>query len=117
MKSGMFTKRVCWVISPDFSDLSSCAAIQEHTNSSTSSYYFVGSLSGKQRSVYCDMRRTCCNITRGWMRIAMLDVQNCPLELQQTTFNDDNITIFVEREREESRMHFSIPQQPEYPIF
>ena len=33
------------------------------------------------------------------MRIAMLDVQNCPLELKQTTFNDDNITIFVEREK------------------
>ena len=32
------------------------------------------------------------------MRVAMLDVQNCPLELQQKTFND-SITICVVREK------------------
>ena len=86
-------------IVPVFSDLppSSCAAILEQNSSSISGYYFVRSTSTQLRSVYCDMKRTCGNITGGWMRVAMLDVQNCPLELQQKTFND-NITTCVVRE-------------------
>ena len=87
-------------ISPGFADLpSSCAAILEHNSSSTSDYYFVRSLSGQLRSVYCDMRRTCGNITGGWTRIAMLDIQNCPLELKQKTFSG-NITTCVVREND-----------------
>ena len=85
-------------IAPGFADLPpSCAAILEQNSSSISGYYFMRSLSGQLRSVYCDMRRTCGNITGGWMRVAMLDVHNCPLELQQKTFND-NITTCVVRE-------------------
>ena len=76
---------------------SSCAGILERNSSSTSGYYFVRSLSGQLRSVYCDMRRTCSNITGGWMRVAMLDVQNCPPELKQKIFNG-NITTYVVRE-------------------
>ena len=74
---------------------SSCAAILEQNSSSTSGYYFVRSLSGQLRSVYCDMRRTCGNITGGWMRVAMLDVRNCPLELKPKTFNDSIKTCVV----------------------
>ena len=86
-------------IVPVFSDLppSSCAAIQEQNSSSISGYYFVRSTSGQLRIVYCDMRRTCGNITGGWMRVAMLDVQNCPFKMQQKIFND-NITTCVVRE-------------------
>ena len=85
-------------IAPGYTDLAlSCAAILEQNSSSTSGYYFVRSLSGQLRNVYCDMTRTCGNITGGWMRVAMLDVQNCPLELQQKIFND-NITTCVARE-------------------
>ena len=89
------------VITPGFADLPpSCAAILEQNSSSTTGYNFVRSLSGQLRSVYCDMRRTCGNITGGWMRVAMLDVQNCPLELKQKTFND-NITTCVVRENDQ----------------
>ena len=85
-------------IAPGFADLPpSCAAILEQNSSSTSGYYFMKSPSGQLRSVYCEQRRTCGNITGGWMRVAMLDVQNCPLELKQKTFND-NITTCVVRE-------------------
>ena len=84
-------------IAPGFADLPpSCAAILEQNSSSISGYYFMRSPSGQLRSVYCDMRRTCGNITEGWMRVTMLDVHNCPLELQQKTFND-NITTCVVR--------------------
>ena len=88
-------------IVPVFSDLppSSCAAIQEQNSSSISGYYFVRSTSGQLRIVYCDMRRTCGNITGGWMRVAMLDVQNCPFKMQQKIFND-NITTCVVREND-----------------
>ena len=87
-------------IAPGYTDLAlSCAAILEQNSSSTSGYYFVRSLSGQLRSVYCDMTRTCGNITGGWMRVAMLDVQNCPLELKQEIFND-NITTCVVREND-----------------
>ena len=85
-------------ITPGFANLPlSCASILEQNSSSTSGYYFVRSLFGQLRSVYCDMRRTCGNITGGWMRVAMLDVQNCPLELKQMIFNS-NITTCVVRE-------------------
>ena len=88
------------VVSPGFSDLPrTCAVILEQNSSSTSGYYFVRSLSGQLRSVYCDMRRTCSNTTGGWMRVALLDLQNCPLELKQKTFND-NITTCVVREND-----------------
>ena len=88
-------------IAPGYSDVQpSCAALLEQDSSRTSGYYFVRSLSGQLRSVYCDMRRTCGNITGGWMRVAVLDVQNCPLELKQKTFND-SITTCVVREEDQ----------------
>ena len=84
-------------VTPGYPSLqSTCAAILEQNSSRTSGYYFVRSPSGQLRSLYCDMRRTCGNISGGWMRVAMLDVQNCPLELKQKTFND-NITTCVVR--------------------
>ena len=81
-------------IVPVFSDLppSSCAAILEQNSSSTSGYYFVRSTSVQLRSVYCDMKRSYGNITGGWTRVAMLDVQNCPFKMQQKIFNDNIAT-------------------------
>ena len=86
---------------PVFSDLppSSCAAILEQNSSSISGYYFVRSTSAQLRIMYCDMKRSCSNITGGWMRVAMLDVQNCPFKMQQKIFND-NITTCVVREND-----------------
>ena len=85
-------------VTPGYPSLiSSCAAILEQNSSSTSGYYFVRFPSGQLKSVYCDMRRTCGNITGGWMRVTMLDLQNCPRELKQEIFNS-NITTCVVRE-------------------
>ena len=84
-------------ITPGFTDLpSSCATFLEQNSSSISGYYILRSPSGKLRSVYCDMRMTCGNITGGWMRIEKLDVLNCPLKLQRKIFNS-NITTCVVR--------------------
>ena len=66
---------------------SSCADILFHTPSSPSGYYIVRSSTGQLTSVYCDMTRTCGNITGGWMRVAQLDVDNCPTGLKSQSFN------------------------------
>ena len=85
-------------ITPGYSEIQpSCAALLEQNSSSTTGYYFVRSLSGQLRSVSCDMRRTCSNITGGWMRVAMLDVQNCPLELKQKIFHHSITTCVVRK--------------------
>ena len=58
-----------------------------HDNPSSSSGYLVRSSTGQLTSVYCDMTRTCGNITGGWMRVAELDVNNYPTGLIPQSFN------------------------------
>ena len=65
----------------------SCSDILHHTPSSSSGYYLVRSSTGQVTSVYCDMTRTCGSITGGWMRVAELDVNNCPTGLIPRSFN------------------------------
>ena len=82
-------------ISPDYTTIpASCADIIEQNVSSISGYYFLRSHSGQLVSVYCDMNRSCNGIVGGWMRVAKLDVQNCPLELEQKVFKNDTIRGF-----------------------
>ena len=82
-------------ISPGYTTIpASCADIIEQNVSSISGYYFVRSHSGQLVSVYCDMKRSCDGIIGGWMRVAKLDVQNCPLELEQKVFTNDTIKEF-----------------------
>ena len=68
----------------------SCAAL---TPSSPSGYYWVRASYGSAVRVYCDMTRSCGNITGGWVRVAELDMTNsshqCPSGLTQ--HNDSNI--------------------------
>ena len=83
------------LISPGYTTIpASCADIIEQNVSSISGYYFVRSHSGQLVSVYCDMKRSCDGIIGGWMRVAKLDVQNCPLELEQKVFTNDIIKEF-----------------------
>ena len=68
----------------------SCAALPP---SSPSGYYWVMASNGSAVRVYCDMTRSCGNITGGWVRVAELDMTNsnhqCPSGLTQ--HNDSNI--------------------------
>ena len=66
----------------------SCAALPP-----SSGYYWVRASNGSAVRVYCDMTRSCGNITGGWVRVAELDMTNsshqCPSGLTQ--HNDSNI--------------------------
>ena len=68
----------------------SCAALPP---SSSSGYYWVRASNGSALRVYCDITRSCGNITGGWARVAELDMTNsshqCPSSLTQ--HNDFNI--------------------------
>ena len=72
---------------------SSCADILFHNLSSSSGYYLVRSSTGQLTSVYCDMTRTCGNITGGWMRVAELDLDSCPTGLISQSFNGTRTCI------------------------
>ena len=64
----------------------SCAAIQNLSPSSPSGIYHIRSSNGSAVRLYCDMTRSCGNITGGWMRVAELDTRDntvqCPLNLR-----------------------------------
>ena len=71
----------------------SCAAVLLCVPSTPSGHYWVRSSNGSAVHVYCDMTRSCGNITGGWTRAAELDMVNsstqCPSGLRQRT--DSNI--------------------------
>ena len=67
--------------------IASCADILRFNPSSSSGYYTFKSSTNQLTSVYCDMTRTCGNITGGWMRVAELDLYNCPTGLKSKLFN------------------------------
>ena len=64
----------------------SCADLSP---SSPSGYYWVKAFNGTAVRVYCDMTRSCGDITGGWVRVAYLDMtnnsQHCPSGLRQRT--------------------------------
>ena len=69
------------------STVSSCADLLRIDSSAPSGLYWIRSSSGTGVQVYCDMNRTCGNITGGWMRVADVSVgansDSCPGELYQ----------------------------------
>ena len=64
------------------SSISSCSMLPK---SSPSGFYRIVSSNGSTIRVYCDMKKTCGNITGGWMRVASLDMRQpssmCPSSL------------------------------------
>ena len=56
----------------------SCVDYLRRNQLSSSGYYLVRTSTDQLTSVYCDMTRTCGNITGGWMRVAKLDLDLCP---------------------------------------
>ena len=67
----------------------SCAAILQFDPSSLSGHYWIRSSNGSAVRVYCDMTRSCGNITGGWMKAAELDMREsssqCPSALRMGT--------------------------------
>ena len=68
------------------STVSSCADLLRRDSSAPSGLYWMRSSSGTGVQVYCDMNRTCGNITGGWMRVADVSVgayrDSCPGKLE-----------------------------------
>ena len=65
----------------------SCSEIGAKLNFSNSSGYYVVWSAGVLRSVYCDLTRTFGGTSKGWMRVAELDVNNCPPGMRTETVN------------------------------
>ena len=62
----------------------SCASLLASSPSTPSGYYWVKSNNGSVVRVYCDMTRSCGEVTGGWTRVAELDTNNttqCPGDL------------------------------------
>ncbi len=75
--------------------LSSCSDILQQDSTNPSGRYIVRSSNGVLRSVYCDMTNTFGGDSIGWMRVAKLDVNNCPMGLETQNFSG-NITTCVQ---------------------
>ena len=76
--------------------LSSCSDIARLNYSYASGNYIVRSSTGVLRSVYCDMNRTFGGNSTGWMRVAELDVNNCPPGLRHEITSSVNTCVVIE---------------------
>ena len=70
----------------------SCSLVLQLNSSSPSGHYWIRSSNGSAVRVYCDMTRSCGNITGGWMRVASLNWSNeslpCPDEFKERSDSD-----------------------------
>ena len=70
----------------------SCSLVLQLNPSSPSGDYWIRSSNGSAVRVYCDMTRSCGNITGGWMRVASLDWSSeslpCPNEFRERNDSD-----------------------------
>ena len=77
----------------------SCTAIKKSHAFSQSKFYWIQSSNGSTVRVYCDMTRTCGNVTGGWMRVAELDMtrtsSQCPPGLCLNTANPRTCRICI----------------------
>ena len=64
-----------------------CAKISKSSNGYSSGDYILTLSTEAIRTVYCDMTSTFGGSTSGWMRIAKLDVNNCPQGFNTTIHN------------------------------
>ena len=76
--------------------LSNCSDIFRKNSSYASGNYIVRSSTGVLRSVYCDTDRTFGGKSTGWMRVAELDVNNCPPGLKHEITNSVNTCVVIE---------------------
>ncbi len=64
---------------------SSCSQALSKDSSYLSGNYILRSSTGALRNVYCDMNNTFGGYSKGWMRVAKLDVNKCPPGLMANT--------------------------------
>ena len=75
----------------------SCSDIARLNFSSyASGNYIVRSSTGVLMSVYCDMNRTFGGNSKGWMRVAELDVNNCPHGLRHEITSSVRTCVVIE---------------------
>ena len=79
------------------SPAASCAALLDFSPSSPSGHYWVRSSNSSAVRVYCDMTKSCGNITGGWMRVGSINITEsdtqCPGNLLK---HEDSNTCGVE---------------------
>ncbi len=75
---------------------SSCSQALSKDSSYLSGNYILRSSTGALRNVYCDMNNTFGGDSLGWMRIAKLDVNQCPPDLMARTFGRVKACIVTE---------------------
>ena len=75
--------------------LSSCSDISIDNSSYASGNYIVRTSTGILRSVYCDFNGTFGGNSTGWLRVAELDVNNCPCGLRCEIINNSVNTCVV----------------------
>ena len=75
--------------------LYSCLEIAKLNYTYLSGKYIVRSPNGVMRSVYCDLNRTFGGNSTGWMRMAKLDVDNCPVRFSTKIFTNSSIACSV----------------------
>ncbi len=68
----------------------SCATIYASRPSSPSGYYLFRVPNGSFVSLYCDMDRTCGNVTGGWTRLASWDAAGCNGTQCPTNFTQED---------------------------
>ena len=73
-----------------------CPNIAKSSNGYSSGDYILKLSAEAIRTVYCDMTSTLGGSTSGWMRIAKLDVNNCPLGFNTTIHDSVNTCIRAE---------------------
>ena len=78
---------------------SSCEDVLRNNPSASSGYYLIWPTSGQLVNVYCDMTRTCGNITGGWMRVAQLDLDNCPTGLRTQLVSGSQRSCVTEQDK------------------
>ena len=75
----------------------SCASVLLFAPSLPSGDYWIRSSNGSAVHMYCDMTRSCGNITGGWMRVAELDMTDtaiqCPSNLMLNTVGNSRTCI------------------------
>ena len=84
-----------------------CAEIAKSSNDYSSGDYILKLSAEAIRTVYCDMTNTLGGSTSGWMRIAKLDVDNCPKGLNTTIRNSVNTCIRSESSAGCTEIHYS----------
>ena len=81
------------ILLPILSYNQSCAEIAKSSKGYSSGEYILKLSTEAIRTVYCDMTRTLGGSTSGWMRIAKIDVNNCPQGFNTTIHDSVNACI------------------------